>query len=690
MGWKACFGYLTFALSCLGQNIANHHKIKIFPFQGNVGEICFEELSGGNKICLKPPTSMAADVTATLPDASDSGKCIGWTSSTTLGNLACSGGSGITLLGGQSGSSQTFSDVDDTNVTLTISSSANNHQFAIGWAGTLAKARQNSATVYNDQTNTYTGGNQDFTSASLKVPSGAGLEPTTEGYLGYNTTNGKLNIGRGGGINNGLAQTPDVTITGNVPVWNDPLGREIANGYTPTSVASNNTLALRSAYGGGYWNDAGSQVVNVKAYGAVGDGSTDDRAAIQSAIDLQTYGGIVYFPPGDFYLNSTHPTHTGCGVVVGNGTTSSYSTQNAITLQGAGKGVGEDFSIGNSTRGATRLKSGTSSITKMICLEGPVVNVWINDIFLDGNANTANGILFNHVAESGINRVGFRKFTNGWGMDFTAKAKLTGGWAFYTCGNRLSNFTMGEASSTSFSGIRLSGVYDSDSGPYHTSCSNVFERFGVSYGTAAGAVGVELAYADNNKFINGGFSTYGGSGKPVNFTQQSDGASGANFPYGNKFINIDSNQSQIYYGTNGNRGNFVLSHTEAEGNADPNLARLYWMTDWGRTEVDASNAVKFYRARASTGTEIFSLARGGVTGAGVEINAYNEIQFLNPSFVEGHMKIKPETSANPGTCSSTNEGWLWVKAASSGVATTLTMCAANSSGTFDWRTVATF
>jgi len=315
-------------------------------------------------------------------------------------------------------------------------------------------------------------------------------------------------------------------------------------------------------------------------------------------------------------------------------------------------------------------------------------------VLLDGNALTATGIEFLHVAESGIDRVNFRRFTTGWGMDFNVRPKDSGGWAFYSCGNKLTNFSMGEASSTSFSGIRLSGVYDSDAGPYHTSCSNVFERFGVSFGTASGAVGVELAYADNNKFINGGFSSYSGggagSGKPVNFTQQSDGASGANFPYGNKFFSIDSNHSQIYYGTNGDRGNFVLAHTEAEGNADPNLARLYWTTDWGRAEVDATNAAKFYRARSSTGTEIFSLARGGVTGAGVEINAYNEIQFKNPSFTEAYLKVRPSTSSNPGTCNATNEGWLWVKAASSGVATTLTMCAANSSGVYDWRTVATF
>ncbi len=49
---------------------------------------------------------------------------------------------------------------------------------------------------------------------------------------------------------------------------------------------------------------------NVKDYGATGDGSTDDTAAIQSAIDAvpsrtNTGGGVLFFPPGDYKTTST-------------------------------------------------------------------------------------------------------------------------------------------------------------------------------------------------------------------------------------------------------------------------------------------------------------------------------------------------------------------------------------------------
>lgn len=46
-------------------------------------------------------------------------------------------------------------------------------------------------------------------------------------------------------------------------------------------------------------------VVDVRAYGAVGDGSTDDTAAIQAAIDDTPFGGIVWFGRGAFVISNT-------------------------------------------------------------------------------------------------------------------------------------------------------------------------------------------------------------------------------------------------------------------------------------------------------------------------------------------------------------------------------------------------
>ena len=68
----------------------------------------------------------------------------------------------------------------------------------------------------------------------------------------------------------------------------------------PVTAAA--TLALaRTALG---VDAVGLSVYNVMAYGAVGDGVSDDRAAIQSAI-AACASGIVYFPPGTYKILST-------------------------------------------------------------------------------------------------------------------------------------------------------------------------------------------------------------------------------------------------------------------------------------------------------------------------------------------------------------------------------------------------
>lgn len=58
-----------------------------------------------------------------------------------------------------------------------------------------------------------------------------------------------------------------------------------------------NTLSNHKTWGG--------ILYNVKEYDAKGDGSTDDTAAIQKAINASITGGWVYFPPGTYVISGT-------------------------------------------------------------------------------------------------------------------------------------------------------------------------------------------------------------------------------------------------------------------------------------------------------------------------------------------------------------------------------------------------
>jgi polygalacturonase len=71
-------------------------------------------------------------------------------------------------------------------------------------------------------------------------------------------------------------------------------------------------------------NDSGGQVFNVKTCGAVGNGSTNDTAAIRSAITAASAtGGIVFFPRGVFVL----PSLLTC------------KSFNNVSFQGSGKSI---------------------------------------------------------------------------------------------------------------------------------------------------------------------------------------------------------------------------------------------------------------------------------------------------------------------------------------------------------------
>lgn len=101
--------------------------------------------------------------------------------------------------------------------------------------------------------------------------------------------------------------------------------------------------------------DKGSQVFNVKAYGATGDGMTNDTAAIQTAIDAAApQKGTVFLPAGTYLVNSPLTITSGVTFIgVGDGSIikagANISAVLTISVGGDGRGVLRDFQvIGNS------------------------------------------------------------------------------------------------------------------------------------------------------------------------------------------------------------------------------------------------------------------------------------------------------------------------------------------------------
>ncbi len=126
-------------------------------------------------------------------------------------------------------------------------------------------------------------------------------------------------------------------------------------------------------------------------YGALGDGSTDDTAAIQAAINgSSATGGIVFFPPGTYIINAP------------------LVMNDSITLLGSGS---QQLAV--STLG-TQIKAGGSwSGTALITDQGTGTTergMAVRHMVLKGTASVTNGILWDNDEYCSVEDVFFDTF----------------------------------------------------------------------------------------------------------------------------------------------------------------------------------------------------------------------------------------------------------------------------------------
>lgn len=715
MGWKICQWLLALTFICSAQD--KRFSVSIIPFNGQTGGVCFEEVAGGNRVCLRAQSSISGDFDLFLPALTGApGDCLGWVSSNTLGSLSCGGGSGgITSLNGQTGATQSFAKADDTNVGLTISSSGGTHTFTVNWLSTLSKARQHANTVYNDQANSYNGGGlQDFTNVELTVPSSAGYNPAVSGRIGFNTTTATYEAGLAG-VNKHLILSPTTTTPSNFAAYLDNAGRELGAGMPGSVNAVANSIATRDANGGTFMRDKGEQVYNVKAYGAVGDGVTNDTSAIAATITAcqdSARGGTIYVPAGIYGISS--------GLVHGNGSSvGGASTKAVCKFKAAGAG---DHSVGTGSANVDIavikwIGANPGSLTYMLTFDGPIFGTGIEGLKFDAASNPnvvgwdLRQVNFSHFKDSHVANTG----GGPGGGAFAIKVWPQMNFSHFACYNTFDNIRVRVASGSVGSALWVGG-----NSTYGTACSlhligGYFNRDNEYIsGTNTATYGVLLDSSDNFHAVFTHFSgtVSGGTRNGCSIGAAVGAYSGAGagvYPDSAHFYGISSAGMCGATGSSSNPRPFVVIGGECGADGQGSCDYHNAFTGGGTKPIalsgEADMSLKgikalyirngdagalFHEIRSTTGTELYTLKRGGVTGAGIEINAFNEIQFKNPSFTEGQFKIRPSASSSPGTCNSTNEGWIWVKAATSGIATALTMCTANSSGVFDWRAVQTF
>jgi hypothetical protein len=306
--------------------------------------------------------------------------------------------------------------------------------------------------------------------------------------------------------------------------------------------------------------NASTYAVNVMAFGAVGDGVTDDAPAIQAAINsLPAAGGVVQFPPLQFAIKST--------IILGNGTGAggANSTRNGIILRGTG-GIQSPFLLTSIANVGTRIlwAGAAGGSTVMVGVNGPCEGIGVQNIFLQGANNVSNGLYLT----SGC----FGDFSN-----LSIQGCQVTHLRLSNCqNNRFHNIFINMPVFAATSGIYLDG-----SGPANT-CFNDFENLCIGLPASGSGYGIYLKVADSNSFR--GVYLLGGTSAAVSVQFDYTAPSYGWFPCANAFYGIDPfgagstthPQQWVNSGTPSDIGapNFIRGLFQGNGALQPNLANL--------------------------------------------------------------------------------------------------------------------
>jgi len=223
---------------------------------------------------------------------------------------------------------------------------------------------------------------------------------------------------------------------------------------------------------------------NVKWFGATGDGAHDDTAAIQAAIDsLPKEGGTVVLPGGRYKVTDT--------IHIGNGTTEKASDKNGIKLIGQGAAFGHEV-----TAETTLLAS--AKYDTMLSINGPITDVTIQGIRLNGQANVNTLLYMTDIVQSELSYVSGINF-KGTGVVYTAQAPAFGG--SHDNLFRSVNFVNINENTTVFS---LGGNYEKGALVYDT----VFEDSRFEPHTLPNCVTLDIRYAEGLTFKRCHISAY--------------------------------------------------------------------------------------------------------------------------------------------------------------------------------------
>ena len=403
--------------------------------------------------------------------------------------------------------------------------------------------------------------------------------------------------------------------------------------------------------------------LNVKDFGAVGDGTTNDASAIQAAIDaLPATGGTVFFPPGNYKINST--------ITLGNGTSSAISSRYGMRLEGAHRPQPALIPTFNSVT-SVKITWGGGAAT-MFDVLGPLQGWGLENLYIDG-ASTATLGLRGTSAQYGECRnltivnclndaIRLTTFTQG------------GGLASVHCDsfhNLFVNTNITVPNNADSCGIRLTSIADSGS----NSDFNTF--INTTIGGPGGSTswqGIILGWSDGNNFYN--THMFGGSSAGVGVRFDYGATHG---PVNNNFYGIDCGTNSLRAMENngtppaGSNPNCVYGFAETNGASFPIVDNLNaynglpgpTILAYTKTGVNMNSvADTIFNITLPKGYTRFRVSQVAVYHASVDLTSATTVQYAlyTQAAAGGTAVITPTASTVSSTAANTSANAQYIGA----------------------------
>jgi len=313
---------------------------------------------------------------------------------------------------------------------------------------------------------------------------------------------GSGNIYSSGGV------TPDISFTGQLPVANGGTGASTAAGARTNFLVYN--------------------ITNVKDYGAVGNGATDDITAIQNAINsLGNSGGTVYFPKGNYSISSS--------IKVGDGTEAAKSTKNRIVLRGDTIGATTDAEMIDSPQGTSNIFWNGATGGTMLYINGSTYGNGISGLSFDAATKAATVLNVTHTFHSKFEDLYMQRYT-GIAIDISAYDNPQGGVVMGANQNTWTHIMAVNPSGNVAGGMRVGSSIASES-PYMDVAQNDFKNMQLHRSADVSApASLTLRFTDVSTFSNVLMVGHGGSsvGKGLEIIPP---AAKLDFPQSISFVN---------------------------------------------------------------------------------------------------------------------------------------------------------